>query len=175
MLKIIASIIVVLIAAVLGYAAMQPDSFRVERSIVIKAPAEKVFAEINDFHRWEAWSPWEKIDPAVKRSYSGAEQGVGAVYSWQGNDDIGMGNMKIVESVPSSKVLLDIEFIAPFAAKNQVEFKLVESGGSTTVTQSMYGPSPYLSKLIGVFFSMDKMVGEKYEEGLASLKAIAEK
>lgn len=175
MIKIIAIIIVVLIAAVLGYAAMQPDSFRVERSIVIKAPAAKIFAEINDFHRWEAWSPWEKIDPAVKRSYSGAEHGVGAVYSWEGNDEIGMGNMRIVESLPSSKLLLDIEFIAPFAAKNKVEFTLVENGDTTTVTQSMYGPSPYLSKLIGVFFNMDKMVGEKYEEGLASLKAIAEK
>lgn len=175
MLKIIAGIIVVLIAAVLGYAAMQPDSFRVERSIVIKAPAEKIFAEINDFHRWEAWSPWEKIDPAVKRSYSGAEQGLGAVYSWEGNDEIGMGNMQIVESLPPSKLLLDIEFISPFSAKNKVEFTLVENGDATTVTQSMYGPSPYLSKLVGVFFNMDKMVGEKYEEGLASLKTIAEK
>jgi uncharacterized protein YndB with AHSA1/START domain len=175
MLKIIGIIIVVAIAAILIFAAMQPDSFRVQRSATIKAPPEKVFAQINDFHRWEAWSPWEKVDPAVKRNYSGANNGKGAVYAWEGNKEIGQGRMEIIESIPSSKVLLKIEFMKPFAATNTVEFNLAQNGESTTVTQAMYGPSPFISKLMGLFFSMEKMVGGKYEEGLATLKTIAEK
>jgi uncharacterized protein YndB with AHSA1/START domain len=175
MLKIIGIIIIVAIAAILIFAAMQPDSFRVQRSATIKAPPEKVFAQINDFHRWEAWSPWEKIDPAVKRNYSGTESGKGAVYGWEGNNEIGQGRMEVIESTPSSKLLVKIEFIKPFAAINTVEFDLAQNGENTTVTQAMYGPSPFISKLMGLFFSMDKMVGGKYEEGLASLKTIAEK
>jgi uncharacterized protein YndB with AHSA1/START domain len=175
MIKIIGIIIVFAIAAILIFAAMQPNSFRVQRSTMIKAPPEKIFAAINDFHRWEAWSPWEKIDPAVKRSYSGTESGKGAVYAWEGNNEIGQGRMEIIESIPSSKLLLKIEFIKPFAAINTVEFNLVQNGENTTITQAMYGPSPFISKLMGLFFSMDKMVGGKYEEGLAALKMIAEK
>jgi uncharacterized protein YndB with AHSA1/START domain len=175
MLKIIGIIIVVAIAAILIFAAMQPSSFRVQRSTTIKAPPEKIFAAINDFHRWEAWSPWEKIDPTVKRSYSGTDNGKGAMYAWEGNKDIGQGRMEIIDSIPSSKLLVKIEFIKPFAATNTVEFNLAQSGENTTVTQAMYGPSPFISKLMGLFFSMDKMVGDKYEEGLASLKTIAEK
>jgi uncharacterized protein YndB with AHSA1/START domain len=175
MIKIIGIIIVFAIAAILIFAAMQPNSFRVQRSTTIKAPPEKVFAQINDFHRWEAWSPWEKVDPAVKRSYSGTDNGKGAVYAWEGNNDIGQGRMEIVESIPSSKLQLKIEFMKPFAAINTVEFNLAQNGENTTVTQAMYGPSPFISKLMGLFFSMDKMVGGKYEEGLATLKTIAEK
>jgi uncharacterized protein YndB with AHSA1/START domain len=175
MIKIIGIIIVFAIAAILIFAAMQPNSFRVQRSTTIKAPPEKIFASINDFHRWEAWSPWEKIDPAVKRSYSGTESGKGAVYAWEGNNEIGQGQMEIIESTPSSKLLVKIEFIKPFAAINTVEFNLAQNGENTTVTQAMYGPSPFISKLMGLFFSMDKMVGGKYEEGLATLKMIAEK
>jgi uncharacterized protein YndB with AHSA1/START domain len=175
MIKIIGIIIVVAIAAILIFAAMQPNSFRVQRSTTIKAPPEKIFAAINDFHRWEAWSPWEKIDPAVKRSYSGTDNGKGAMYAWEGNKDIGQGRMEIIESTPSSKLLVKIEFIKPFAAINTVEFNLAQNGENTTVTQAMYGPSPFISKLMGLFFSMDKMVGDKYDEGLATLKTIAEK
>jgi hypothetical protein len=175
MIKIIGIIIVVAIAAILIFAAMQPNSFRVQRSTTIKASPEKIFVAINDFHRWEAWSPWEKIDPAVKRSYSGTESGKGAVYAWEGNNEIGQGRMEIIESTPSSKLLVKIEFIKPFAAINTVEFNLAQNGENTTVTQAMYGPSPFISKLMGLFFSMDKMVGGKYEEGLATLKTIAEK
>jgi uncharacterized protein YndB with AHSA1/START domain len=175
MLKTIAIIVLVLIAAVLIYAATKPDSFRIERSTQIKAPAEKIFALINDFHQWEAWSPWEKIDPALKRTYGGAASGTGAVYEWSGNKDIGQGRMEITQSTPSSKVALKLDFMKPFEAHNMVEFTLAEQGGSTTLTQAMYGPSPYMSKVMGLFFSMEKMVGEKYEEGLASIKAIAEK
>ena len=175
MIRTIAIIILALVGAVLVYALTQPDSFRVERSIVIKAPPEKIFAQINGFHQWEAWSPWEKIDPAIKRSYSGADNGKGAVYGWEGNKDVGQGRMEIVESTPSTGVLIKIDFMKPFEGHDMVQFTLQPQGDTTKVTQAMYGPSPFVAKLMGLFFSMDKMVGQKYEEGLASLKAIAEK
>lgn len=175
MIKTIAMVLALLIAALLMYAATKPDSFRIERSTTIKAPPEKIFALINDFHQWEAWSPWEKIDPALKRTYSGAANGVGAVYEWSGNKDIGQGRMEIVESVPSAKVMLKLDFVTPFEAHNKVDFTLAQQGDVTKVTQAMYGPSPYISKLMTIFFSIEKMVGKKYEEGLTNLKAIAEK
>lgn len=175
MIKTIAIVLVLLIAALLIYAATKPDSFRIERTTIIKAPPEKVFSLINDFHQWEAWSPWEKIDPALKRTYSGAASGTGAVYEWDGNKDIGQGRMEITESSPSSKVSLKLDFVKPFEAHNRVDFTLATQDDSTTVTQAMYGPSPYMSKLMTIFFSMEKMVGSKYEEGLANLKALAEK
>ena len=175
MLKTIGIIVLVVIAAALIFAATKPDSFRIERSTQIKAPAARVFALINDFHQWEAWSPWEKIDPALKRTYGGAASGTGAVYEWSGNKDIGQGRMEIVESTPASKVALKLDFMKPFEAHNMVEFTLAEQSGATTLTQAMYGPSPYMSKVMSLFFSMEKMVGPKYEEGLASIKAIAEK
>ena len=175
MIKTIALSIVVLLAALLIYAATKPDSFRVERRAAINAPPGKIFALINDFHQWESWSPWEKIDPALKRTYSGAASGKGAVYEWNGNKDIGQGRMEIVESSPSSKIVLNLDFVTPFEAHNFVEFSLSAEGDSTTVTQAMYGPSPYISKLMTIFFSMEKMVGDKYEEGLDNLKKLAEK
>ena len=175
MIKTLALAVVALVAAVLLYAATRPDTFRVERSVTIQAPPDKVFALINDFHQWERWSPWEKIDPAIQRRYSGAASGKGAVYEWSGNNEVGHGRMEIVESSAPSKAVLQIHFIKPFEARNPVEFTLAAQGGATTVTQAMYGPSPFISKLMGLFFSMDKMVGEKYEQGLATLKAIAEK
>lgn len=175
MVKKIAITIAILIAVILIYAATRPDTFRIERSTSIKAPPEKIFPLINDFHQWEAWSPWEKIDPAVKRGYSGAGSGKGAVYAWQGNKDIGQGRMEIIGSTPSSNVVIKIDFIRPFEAHNTIEFTLERQGDAAKVTQAMYGPSPFLSKLVGLFCSMDKMVGQKYEEGLAGLKAIAEK
>jgi hypothetical protein len=175
MIKTIAIVIAAVAAAILIYAATQPDTFRVERSTVIKAPPEKIFSHINGFHQWEAWSPWEKIDPAIKRTYSGADNGKGAVYGWQGNKDVGQGRMEIIESTPSSKVLIKIDFMEPFEGHDMVQFTLQPQGDTTKVTQAMYGPSPFISKLMSLFFSMDKMVGQKYEEGLASLKAIAEK
>jgi hypothetical protein len=175
MITSIAIIIVTVVVVVLVVAAFRPDSFRIERSASIKAPPETIFPLINDFHRWEAWSPWEKIDPAVKRTYSGAEGGKGAVYEWQGNRNVGQGRMEIVESTPSSRMLIKIDFLVPFEAHNTVEFTVNTQGDSSTVTQAMYGPCNFTSKLMGLFFSMEKMVGPKYDEGLASLKAIAEK
>lgn len=167
--------VVALIAGLLIYASTRPATFRVQRSITIKAPPEKIFALINDFHQWPEWSPWEAIDPALQRTYRGAASGDGAVYEWSGNKNIGQGRMEITESLPLYKVALKIDFIKPFEAHNTIEFTLVTEDDTTTLTQAMYGPSPYLSKLIGIFCSMDKMVGQKYEEGLANLKKLSEK
>ena len=175
MLKLFVAVVLLLVTGLLIYAATKPDSFRIERSTTIKAPPEKVFALINDFHQWEAWSPWEKIDPALKRTYSGPPSGAGAVYEWAGNREIGQGRMEIVESTALSKVSLKLDFVTPFEAHNFVDFTLTQQGDSTKVTQAMYGPSPYISKLMTIFFSMEKMVGSKYEEGLADLKKLAEK
>jgi len=175
MLKILATIVIAVIAAALLYAATRPDTFRVERSTRINASPEKLFTLISDFHQWENWSPWEKIDPALQRTYSGATQGRGAIYAWAGNKDIGQGRMEVTEAAAPSKVVIKLDFITPFEAHNTVEFTLVPEGNATTVTQAMFGPSPFISKLMSLVFSMDKMVGGKYEEGLANLKALAEK
>jgi uncharacterized protein YndB with AHSA1/START domain len=168
-------VIAALIALILIYAATRPDAFRVERSTQIKAPPEKIFALINDLHQWEAWSPWEKIDPQIKRTYAGAASGKGAVYEWNGNKDIGQGRMEIAETTSPSRVLIKIDFLKPFEAHNLVEFTLASQGDTTTVTHAMYGPSPYIAKLMGLVFSMDKMVGDKFAEGLGNLKGLAEK
>lgn len=175
MFKIISIIVAVVLSAILIFAAIQPNTFRIQRANSIKAPPEKIFVLINDFRKWEQWSPWEKVDPAVKRTYSGAASGKGAVYEWSGNKDVGQGRMEIIESSPPSKITLMIDFIKPFEAHNTVEFTLVTLADSTTVTQAMFGPSPYISRLMGIFFNMDKMIGEKYEEGFANLKALIEK
>jgi hypothetical protein len=175
MVRKIAITFAIVIGGILVYAATRPDAFRIERSTRINTPPEKIFPLVNGFHQWEAWSPWEKIDPAVQRSYSGPDSGNGAVYAWQGNKDIGQGRMEIIRSTPPSSVVIQIDFIQPFEARNTIEFTLERQGDATKVTQAMYGPSPYLSKLMGLFCSMDKMVGQKFEEGLAGMKAIAEK
>ncbi|MEQ1529265.1 MAG: SRPBCC family protein [Methylococcales bacterium] len=174
MIKSILIVIALLILAILIYAATQPDSFRIERSITIKAPPETIFPLLNDFHHWQAWSPWEKIDPATKTVYSGAAGGVGAIYEWAGNNEVGQGRMEIIEASFPVKIVLKIDFIKPFEGHNIIEFTLLPQGDVTTVNQAMYGPSPYISKVMGLFFSMDKMVGQKYEQGLANLKALAE-
>jgi len=173
MLKTILIVVVLLIAGVLIYAATLPDSFRVERSASIKSPPEKIFPLIDDLHRMQTWSAWEKIDPGMKRAHSGAASGKGAVYEWEGNKEIGQGRMEITESSPS-RVTVRMDFIKPFAARNTVEFTLKAEGDSTRVTQAIFGPSPYISRLFGLFCSMDKMIGGKFEESLAALKATAE-
>ena len=176
MLKKILIVVLVLVAGVLGYAATRPDTFRVERAATIKAPPEKVFALINDFRRWESWSPWEKKDPAMKRTFgSDATSGKGAAYAWEGNSDVGQGRMEIAESVPPSRVRIKLDFVKPFEAHNLVDFALEPKGDATHVTWAIHGPSPYISKLVGVFCNMDSMIGRDFEAGLAGLKAIAEK
>lgn len=175
MLKAFAIALVIVVGVILIYASIRPDSFRIERSITIQSTPENIFALINNFHQWESWSPWEKIDPQINRTYSGAPEGKGSIYEWSGNKNIGQGRMEITESVPPSKITFKLDFIMPFEAHNAVDFVLTRKGDSTLVTQAMYGPSPFLSKLMGLFFSMEKMVGEKYEEGLINLKRVAEK
>ena len=168
-------VLVVLIAVLLGYAATRPDSFRVERATVIKAPPAKVFALIDDFHLWAGWSPWEKRDPAMKRTHSGAASGKGAVYAWEGNGDVGAGRMEILETTAPSRVLIRLDFLKPFAATNTAEYTIVPEGDATRVTWAMYGPAPFVSKQMQVFVSMDKMIGTDFEQGLANLKALAER
>lgn len=175
MIRTIAAIVLILLVVVILYATTRPDSFRIQRSIRINAAPDKVFPLVNDFHQWEAWSPWEKVDPAIRRTYSGASSGKGAVYAWEGNKNIGKGRMEIDESLAPSKVLIKIDFFAPMEAHNTVEITLEPQDGGTLVTHAMYGPSPFMSKLMGLVFNMDKMVGGKFEEGLANLKALAEK
>ena len=176
MLKKIFIVVAVLIAGVLAYAATRPDTFRVERSAAIKAPPEKVFALLEDFRRWDAWSPWENKDPAMRRTFGGdATSGKGAAYAWEGNSDVGQGQMEIAESVPPSKLRIKLDFVKPFEAHNMVDFTLEPKGETTHVTWALYGPSPYISKLIGIFCSMDSMIGKDFESGLAGLKAVAEK
>jgi hypothetical protein len=175
MFKIMALVIVVLIVAVLIYAATQPDTFRVQRSAGIKAPPEKIFPLINDLHSWDSWSPWEKKDPAMKRTHSGAPSGKGAIYEWDGNKEIGQGRMEITEASPPSKVVMAMHFIKPFEAHNTAEFVLEPQGESTIVTWAIYGPQPYFAKVMHLFFNMDKMIGKEFETGLVNLQAIAEK
>jgi uncharacterized protein YndB with AHSA1/START domain len=156
------------------YASSRPDHFRIERSTTIQSSPEKIFALINNFHQWEAWSPWEKVDPQISRTYSGSSEGVGAIYAWSGNKEIGRGRMEIIESNSPTKIAIQLDFFAPFEAHNTAEFVLTPQGDSTQVTHAMFGPSPLLSKLMGLVFNMDKMVGDKFEEGLKNLKQLAQ-
>ena len=175
MLKTIALIIVLAIAALLVFAATRPDTFSVQRSATIQAPPEKIFAVVNDFHRWTEWSPWEKLDPGMKRTQSGAPSGKGAIYEWYGNSKAGAGRMEIIESTPAAKVGIQLDFIKPFEGHNIAEFTLAPKGETTNVTWTMHGPAPFISKLMQVFVSMDTMIGKDFEAGLANLKTVVEK
>lgn len=173
MLKIILIVVAVLIAALLIYAATRPDSFRVERSIVIQAAPATIHAHINDFHAWGAWSPWEKKDPAMQREFTGNASGVGAVYGWSGNNTVGSGRMEILES-EANRILIKLDFLSPFEAHNFAEYTLTPVADGTELRWAMYGPSNFVTKLMHVIFSMDKMVGPDFEAGLASLKRLSE-
>lgn len=165
----------VIIAAVMaGLALAQPDTFRIERSALIKAPPERVFGYLNDFHQWPAWSPWERFDPAMQRAYGGAPRGQGAVYTWSGNDDVGQGRMEIVDSTPPSAIGIRLDFTRPFASRNDVRFMLAPRPQGTLVTWTMSGHSPFVIRLIGLFSSVDAMAGPDFEQGLAQLKEVAE-
>ena len=168
-------LLVVCIGGVLVFAATKPDTFRLQRSASINAPPDKIFPIISDFRNWGLWSPWEKMDPELKRTYSGAPSGKGAVYAWEGNSKVGQGRMEITEASPSSKVMLNLDFVRPFEAHNVVEFTLEPAGSTTNVTWTMRGEQPYIAKVISVVVDMDKMVGKDFEKGLADLKAAAER
>lgn len=175
MLKTIVIVIAVLIIGVLGFAATKPNIFHVERSITIKAPADKIFPLINDFTRSEEWSPFEKKDPTMKITLSGPKSGVGAVYEWNGNSEVGKGRMETIESTPSSKIVFKLDFLEPFEGHNTAEFTLKPEGDTTKVTWAMFGPNNYIGKLVSVFIDCDKIVGKDFEIGLANMKVIAEK
>lgn len=175
MLKIIALVAVILVAAVFIYAATRPDTLHVERTTSIQAPPETIFALIDDLHRWSAWSPYEQKDPAMRRAHSGSASGKGAVYAWDGDRNIGKGRMEITDTVPPTRITIRLDFEEPFEAHNVVEFNLQPEGGATGVTWSMQGRSNFISRLIGIFIDMDRMIGRDFEAGLASLKAVAER
>jgi uncharacterized protein YndB with AHSA1/START domain len=171
---VIAVLVVVPLAAVLIFAATKPDTFRVQRATSIKAPPEKIFPLIADFHGWGAWSPYEKLDPAMKRAFSGAGNGKGAVYEWDSDGKAGRGRMEITDAPAPSKVTIKLDFFKPFEAHNIAEFTLEPRGDTTDITWAMHGPSLYIAKVMGVFFNMDRMIGKDFETGLANLKARAE-
>jgi uncharacterized protein YndB with AHSA1/START domain len=174
-LKTIALVVVVIIAGILIFAVTKPDTFRVERSAVINAPPEKVFPLIDDFKRWDVWSPWEKKDPAMKRTFGPVTSGKGAHYAWEGNGDVGQGSMDITDSVAPSRIALKLDFVKPFEGHNTVAFALVPKGAATEVSWTMSGPAPFMSKVMQVFVNMDSMIGKDFEAGLANLKTAAEK
>ena len=175
MLKKIVVVLLVVVAGFLAYASTRPDTLRVQRSATIKAPPDKIYPLITDLRRWSVWSPWEKRDPAMKRTFGGADSGKGATYVWQGNRDVGEGRMEIVEATPSSKIAIKLDFIKPLEGHNVAEFTLTPKGETTDVTWVMYGPTPFIGKVLGIFVNMDTMIGNDFEAGLASLKSAAEK
>jgi hypothetical protein len=161
------------IAGVLGVAARKPDTFRIQRTGVIDAPPERIHPLLDDLRRWAEWSPWEKLDPEMKRTFSGAASGRGAAYAWDGNKKAGAGRMEITGSSPE-RVTIQLDFTRPFEAHNITTFTLQPRGGRTEVVWSMDGPQPFMNKVMCVFIDMDKLIGKDFEAGLASLKALAE-
>ncbi|MDX1959420.1 MAG: SRPBCC family protein [Leptospiraceae bacterium] len=174
MIKKISLTIVGLIAGFLIYVATKPNSFKVERSIVINADSTKILAQLNDFQEWYKWSPWDKLDPNLKRKYSGEKVGKGTIYEWEGNSDVGKGRMEIIESTPT-EVKIKLDFIEPMEANNLTVFTLVPENNGTKLVWTMTGPSPFSSKLFDTFMNFDKMIGKDFENGLQNLKATAEK
>ena len=174
-LAIIGVIAVVVVAGILIYAATKPDSFRVQRTIVINAPPDKVLPLITDFKAWPAWSPYEKKDPAMKRTYGATTAGKGATYAWDGDRNVGSGSMEIMDAPAPSRITIKLDFKRPFEAHNVADFTLVPVEGGTSVSWSMSGPTPFFGKILHAFIDMDKMVGRDFEAGLANLKTLAEK
>ncbi len=170
-----AIVIVVLLTGLFAYAATMPETFQVQRSATIKAPPEKIFPLINNLRNFNTWNPFLKKDAATKLTYSGPDSGKGAAQAWDGNGQVGKGRFEIMDVSPPSKVTMELDMIKPIAGRNLVEFTLKPEADATNVTWAMSGRSPYVAKLMGVFFSMDKMCGGEFEKGLADLKVIAEK
>lgn len=177
MKKVIVTAVVALgaiIVALLGFATTKPDTFRVERSASIKAAPETIFSHLNDFRAWGNWSPWEKLDPALQRAYSGAATGTGAVYEWKGNSEVGAGRMEILESTPASKLNIKLTFIEPFEGHSTTEFTLTPEGDATKITWTMHGPNQFIGKVMSIFVDMDNHIGKDFETGLANLKNVSE-
>jgi uncharacterized protein YndB with AHSA1/START domain len=174
-IAIIAVVLAIAIAILLILAATKPDTFTVRRATTVKAPPETIFSLINDFHQWGTWSPYETKDPAMKRTYSGAASGNGAVYAWQGNKNVGSGRMEILDSSVPSKIVIKLDFFAPFEGHNTAEFTMLPQGDVTNVTWLMHGPVPFMAKIMHVLMNIDRMVGKDFEVGLANLKRLTEK
>lgn len=172
---IIAVILAIAIAVVLILAATKPGTLRVQRSVSIKASPERIFPLISDFHQWLTWSPYEQKDPAMKRTYSGAERGKGAVYAWDGDKNVGSGRMEILEASAPQKIVIKLDFFTPFEGHNTAEFTMLPQGDDTRLTWRMHGPAPFMARIMHVFINIDKMVGKDFEAGLANLKRLAEK
>jgi len=166
--------LVVIVVGLVGVITLQPARYRVSRSTTIAAPAPVVFAQVNDFHKWSAWSPWEKIDPAMKRTYEGPPAGVGASYAWVGTREVGEGRMTIVESRPGDLIRVKLEFVKPFAGTSVAEFSFKPDGERTLVTWSMTGDKNFIAKAIHLVMSMDRMIGDQFDKGLAAMKTVAE-
>ncbi|PYN89319.1 MAG: polyketide cyclase [Candidatus Rokuibacteriota bacterium] len=170
----VAAAVVLAVGVLALIVALQPSEFRIERSATIAAPAPAVFAQVNDFHNWEAWSPWAKLDPTAKSSFAGAPAGQGAAFSWAGNSKVGEGRMTITESRPSELVRIKLEFLKPFEATNTAEFTFRPDGERTAVTWSMYGHNNFIGRAVSLFVNMERTLGGEFEKGLASMKAVAE-
>ena len=174
MVKKIVIVIALVIAVLAVIIALQPAEFRVERSATISALPPAVFAQVNDFHKWEAWNPWGKIDPTMKQTYEGAPTGTGAIYTWAGNKEVGEGRMTITESRPNDLIRVKLEFYKPFTATNTAEFTFKPEGNQTLVTWSMFGDKNFMAKAIHLFMNMDKMIGGQFEKGLADMRSVVE-
>jgi uncharacterized protein YndB with AHSA1/START domain len=174
-IAIVAVVLAVAIAVVLILAAIKPNTFSVRRATTVKAPPERLFPLINDFHQWVTWSPYENKDPAMKRSFSGAESGKGAVYGWEGNKNVGSGRMEILDTSVPTKIVIKLDFFTPFEGHNTAEFTMLPQGDGTNLTWVMHGPAVFISKVMQVFINLDHMIGKDFEAGLANLKRLTEK
>ena len=164
----------VLVIALVVIVAVQPSEFRIARTATIAAPPPVVFAQVNDFRKWDAWNPWAKIDPAIKQGYEGAPAGKGAVYTWAGNNEVGEGRMTITESRPNELIRIQMEFLKPFQGRSTAEFTFKPEGDRTAVTWSMAGEHNFIAKAMHLVMNLDRMIGANFEKGLAQMKSVAE-
>jgi uncharacterized protein YndB with AHSA1/START domain len=178
-IAVIAIVIAIAVVAILILASAKPDIFRVQRTASIAAPPEKIFPLINEFDNWISWSPYEKRDPDMKRIRSGPSGGKGAVYEWNGNNNVGAGRMEILDTSPPSKIVIKLDFFRPFKGHNTAEFTLEPKDGATNVTTNvtwaMFGPNKCIGRVMGIFINMDKMIGKDFEAGLANMKTLTER
>jgi hypothetical protein len=174
-IAIIAVVLAIAIAVVLILAATKPNTLRVQRATSIRAPADRLFPLIADFHQWRTWSPYENKDPAMQRTYEGAASGKGAIYAWDGNKNVGSGRMEILEAAVPSKITIKLDFFKPFEGHNTAEFTMLPQGDVTSLTWTMVGPAVFMSKVMQVFINLDHMIGRDFEVGLANLKKLTEK
>ena len=173
LLKILIALVAV-VAAFAAFVALQPSEYRIARSATIAAPAPDVFAQVNDFHKWDAWSPWAKLDPNAKTTFEGASAGEGATFTWAGNRDIGEGRMTLTQSRPVELIRIRLDFVQPMAGTSTAEFTFKPEGDRTAVTWAMFGQNNFVSRAICLFMNQDKMLGGHFEKGLENLRAVVE-